>query len=316
MNKTDLIQQIHEAHASLYDAIEGLEPQQFSIPARKDGWSTYDILAHCMVWSMIAADGIEDLLRNDLPRQYMAAIMVGVDEYNINQRRAWLRKSAELADPLAHIRSGLDEACNRLLKAVDAVEEKRLFTPGTWSAHGGSAQAFIADNDYDHKWLHATEIREWRQNAQIERESAHLSDAIVSFNTQYQRLLTYLADYPKDRQLKSGAAGKWSPRDILAHFAGWLVEANRRFDEFDADITSTFKYDWDSFNAASVGTRAHLTWAETVEEVQQAYTTLSARAAQITPDTTDSRYKGWLDGLAEDCKLHYGQLHVFITESE
>lgn len=142
---------------------------------------------------------------------------------------------------------------------------------------------------------------------------SELNAAISEFRVAYEDLLTLVDQYPAARREAAGACGEWSARQVLAHCSGWIVEAQRRYDGYDAGDSQKVEYDFDEFNAGSVSARANQSWGETVAELRTLATAFVERAGAIPAETaaTETRYAGWLDALSEDCREHTEQLRVF-----
>ena len=140
-----------------------------------------------------------------------------------------------------------------------------------------------------------------------------MGTAIGDFKTAYADLFTLVDQYPADRREKAGACGDWSARQVLAHCSGWIVETQKRYDGYDAGDTRKIPYDFDEFNAQSVTSRADQTWEETVAELQALSASLIERAGTISAEkaAAETRYGGWLEALAEDCRDHTEQLKAF-----
>ncbi len=135
------------------------------------------------------------------------------------------------------------------------------------------------------------------------------------FTAAYAALFALLADYPAERGETPGACGYWTPRQVLAHLDGWIAEANRRYDDFDAGKQPDVDYsDFDNFNADSVNARAHLTWEQQIASLRAAYFALRARAEAVPQDAREANagYRGWLRGLGADCAAHTVQLREFL----
>ncbi len=137
--------------------------------------------------------------------------------------------------------------------------------------------------------------------------------SLDAFSSSYQALFALLEDYPIQRRSLTGACGYWSPREVLAHLSGWLVEVERRYDMYDAGDAQSIRYDFDEFNARSVAAREALSWEDTVAELERLYDAFVARAGGLSPDVVaaETRYTAWLDALDEDCREHAEQLRSF-----
>jgi hypothetical protein len=139
--------------------------------------------------------------------------------------------------------------------------------------------------------------------------------AVTRFRAAYDGLFTLVSNYPAALVEKPGACGWWSPRQVLAHLAGWVKEANRRFDAFEAGDSASIAYRdrLDDFNAQSVAARATFTWGETLDELRAGVERLASRATRLTTwQIHDPRYTEWLVSLQEDCVEHTEQLRAFL----
>lgn len=137
--------------------------------------------------------------------------------------------------------------------------------------------------------------------------------ALAGFRVAYDSLFTVLATYPAERVEQSGACGVWSPKQLVAHLSGWVVEAHKRYDEFAKGDESDRAYeDFDTFNAASVDARSHLNWTQTVNDLRRTVAQFTERAKAVKPEQTeDKRYRAWLRGLERDCLEHTEELRQF-----
>jgi hypothetical protein len=136
------------------------------------------------------------------------------------------------------------------------------------------------------------------------------------FCAAYDDLFALVAVYPGALVEKPGACGWWSPKQVLAHLAGWVQEANRRYAAFETGDTTDVSYRdrLDDFNTQSVAARATYTWAETVAQLQAGVGQLAIRASRLIAEQThDRRYAEWLVGLREDCVEHTVQLRAFLA---
>lgn len=141
--------------------------------------------------------------------------------------------------------------------------------------------------------------------------------AYQQIQSSYTRLLYLLNSYPQVNQEASGALGVWSPKQIVAHLSGWVVEATQRFHDILKDKTVNKTYpDWDAFNAESVESRAHLSWDETVADFEQAVTAWFAEVEKITALWVgqDKRFLEWLLALDKEFINHTDDLKQFIKE--
>jgi hypothetical protein len=143
-----------------------------------------------------------------------------------------------------------------------------------------------------------------------------IQQALHRFKKAYEELFELIDTYPVTRREVAGACGVWSPKQLIDHLSGWIVEANQRYDHFDAGHKEPKQYDFDIFNAASVEERAHQNWSESLAEVHNRAKQFEERAADVSPDSPMiKRYAAWLDALAEDCEEHTEQLRAFLHQA-
>lgn len=142
---------------------------------------------------------------------------------------------------------------------------------------------------------------------------SELTNAIQEFDSTYAEMFALVEQYPAELRTQSGACGTWSAREVLAHFSGWLVEVQRRYDGYDAGDSQKVQYDFDEFNARSVNARTGQSWDEIVSELRGHVAVLIARAQALPPEkATDKRYWRWLEIMAEDCREHTAGLRTFL----
>ena len=77
--------------------------------------------------------------------------------------------------------------------------------------------------------------------------------------------------------------GAWSTRDLLAHVAAWIDEANDRIPRLIAGASST-GYDVDAFNAAAVARAANWSWEQALGAFRRAADRFEAIIAETEPD--------------------------------
>jgi hypothetical protein len=142
---------------------------------------------------------------------------------------------------------------------------------------------------------------------------ASFKQARANFSQAYADFFALIEHFPQERTDEAGACGYWSAREILAHMAGWLQEAQRRYARY-ARGTSDIVYDVDNFNAVSVRRRAEHSWDRVAEELRREHDALLNMADEL-PEVRlerDGRYAEWLQGLADDCHEHIPHLQAYV----
>lgn len=137
------------------------------------------------------------------------------------------------------------------------------------------------------------------------------------FKTTYDDLASLLETYPIAKAEQSGALGVWSPKQIIAHLSGWVVEATQRYRDIPQGNTPDKTYlDWDAFNAESVESRAHLSWDETLADFKQAVATwvIEIEAISAVMVAKDARFLEWLTSQNQEFQNHANDLRDFIKD--
>jgi len=132
----------------------------------------------------------------------------------------------------------------------------------------------------------------------------------------YDRFRHTVEQLAQGARERLGVCGEWSPKEVVAHLAGWDREAARRFHQFMQSPTEDIDYDLDGFNARSVAARQHLSWEQTLDELDDAHQELQQAIALVEPQhlEADSRFFGWLEGRSGDYEEHTVQIQAWLEE--
>lgn len=156
MNKTDVLNTIQSAHASLEDLLTPLSESQLCTPTLEGQRSIKDILAHIAAWERLCAGWIEAFLHSETPD------MPDEDDDTINERIFQENRDR----PLHEVQEDFQAAYQQFLGQVQALfqilPEEDLNDPNRFSSlKGHSLLALIAGNSYDHYHEHAEQVRSW-----------------------------------------------------------------------------------------------------------------------------------------------------------
>ncbi|MDO8616904.1 MAG: DinB family protein [Dehalococcoidia bacterium] len=138
------------ARADLLAAIEGLTPEQMTVPVIED-WSAKDILAHVSAWEVQIVPDLERV------RDEFAPALAHFREQDVdrwNELMMGLRRTF----PLSQVLHELGHWRQEVLRRLDELEERHLssgFVPAICAIASG--------HDRDH----AGQIREWRKREGI-----------------------------------------------------------------------------------------------------------------------------------------------------
>lgn len=138
------------------------------------------------------------------------------------------------------------------------------------------------------------------------------AEIITNFEAAYAEFFATARDYPQNLHTKGGVCGVWSPKELLAHFSGWLVEALRRYRAY-ARGSGEMEYNVDAFNQLSVWQRRSLTYDEVVAELETLVAQVAEAARKIPAEQIerDERYAYWLREMTREAHEHGEELRTF-----
>jgi hypothetical protein len=166
MNKTDVLNTIQSAHASLEELLAPLSESQLCTPTLEGQRSIKDILAHIADCERLCAGWIEVLLRNETPDT------PDEDEDTLNERIFQENRNR----PLHEVQEDFQAAYQQFLRQVRALfqilPEEDLNDPTRFSwLEGRPLLALIAGNSYDHYQEHAEQVRSWLHTTKANGDS-------------------------------------------------------------------------------------------------------------------------------------------------
>lgn len=139
-------------------------------------------------------------------------------------------------------------------------------------------------------------------------------ETLERLHTAYGEFLTICHRIPPERRDEGGVCGVWSPRQVVAHLAGWQYEGGQRFRELLRNPQSRKHYDVDAFNAQSVAERADWSWEQTLADFKAAHLELQNAIADLMiaspPDWRE--FAGWLKTISDDLIEHGEQLMAWV----
>ena len=138
----ELLSRVRTSHARLEQALQSLTPQQFEAESLDGGWSAKATLGHITWWEQVPLHAITGEADED--------ILAG-EEWDIDRANAKLLERNR-ARPLDEVRADFDTSYASLVAALEALPAERLDAP---SPYGGTLEALIAGNTYEHYDEHA-----------------------------------------------------------------------------------------------------------------------------------------------------------------
>lgn len=139
-------------------------------------------------------------------------------------------------------------------------------------------------------------------------------EALERFHTAYGEFLIVCNRIPAEKRELGGVCGVWSPRQVIAHLAGWQYEGARRFRELLRDPQSRRDYDVEAFNAQAVAERADWSWEQTLADFKTAYLEMQNAIADlmIASPSDWQEFGDWLKALGDDFAEHGSQLAAWV----
>jgi uncharacterized protein len=139
-----------------------------------------------------------------------------------------------------------------------------------------------------------------------------LCEDLFSVEEEFFRVVKNINPELRDKNVPSK---NWSPKDILAHIAGWEVEVVKQFKEFLVNPDADDNYDIDSFNEKSVSSRKSKTWDEIMKELELSQKELSAFISTLSQKNVDAedRFSEWVEVLINHYKHHMSQLQKLTS---
>ncbi|MDR8392601.1 DinB family protein [Aliifodinibius sp. S!AR15-10] len=118
----------------------------------------------------------------------------------------------------------------------------------------------------------------------------------------------------QSKREKPGVCGSWSPKQVIAHITGWDKEVIRQFELFRDGLEKAIEHDIDEFNKNSVEDRNHLSWDETITELQQAHKLFYEMAKSISSGerSKNEDYREWIEVQIDHYKHHTEQLEQWV----
>lgn len=138
------------------------------------------------------------------------------------------------------------------------------------------------------------------------------TEIIANFESAYAEFFATARDYPEALRTRSGVCGVWSPKELLAHFSGWFVEALRRYRAY-ARGSGEIEYNVDAFNQVSIWQRRSMTYDEVVAELETLVVQVAEAARQVPAEQAqrDERYAYWLREMTREAHEHGEELRTF-----
>jgi hypothetical protein len=153
--KSQIIETAQKERAALEELLATLTPEQMTQPNLIGDWSAKDVLAHLIEWEQMAMKWYEMGARGKVPA-------VPSEDYNwgqlpqLNHTIYLKRRDRSLAD----IQKEFKSSYKKIMKVIESIPEKELFTRGqyTWTRNNLLAAYFVSATSSHYRWARG-EIR-------------------------------------------------------------------------------------------------------------------------------------------------------------
>ncbi len=155
ISKNEIIEAAQKERAALEELLNGLTPEQMTQSAATDDWSAKDVLAHLIEWEGMVIKWYETGARGKVPA-------VPSEDYNWGQlpqlNHAIYLKHRDRS--LAEVQKEFKSSYKKIMKTIEAIPEKELFTRGqyTWTRNNLLAAYFVSATSSHYRWARG-EIR-------------------------------------------------------------------------------------------------------------------------------------------------------------
>ena len=153
--KNEIIEAAQTERAALEKLLATLTPEQMTQSKSADDWSAKDVLAHLIEWEGMVMKWYETGAKEKVPA-------VPSEEYNWGQlpqlNHAIYLKHRDKS--LAEIQKDFKSSHKKIMKVIESIPEKELFTRGqyTWTRNNLLAAYFVSATGSHYRWARG-EIR-------------------------------------------------------------------------------------------------------------------------------------------------------------
>ena len=153
--KTQIIETAQKERAALEELLAALTPEQMMKPNVIGEWAVKDLLAHLFEWEGMVMEWYAEGVKGKIPA-------VPSEEYNwgklsqLNHAIYLKHRDRSLAD----IQKDFKSSYKKIMKTIESIPEKELFTRGqySWTRNNLLGAYFVSATSSHYRWAR-TEIR-------------------------------------------------------------------------------------------------------------------------------------------------------------
>ena len=150
MNKTELLERVHNAHAKLVSALDGVSEEQATRTGLNPNWSIKDALAHVAAWEIEGVRVLSDIQAGTWKPQKFD--QQSIDDFNA--RAVESRRSSSMSE----VRAEFDEAHREMERAIETLLPDEV-------DESSPAYKFVEGTTFRHHAHHAAQIEKFRAEA-------------------------------------------------------------------------------------------------------------------------------------------------------
>lgn len=151
--KDQIIETAQKERAALEELLTTLTPEQMTQPNVVGNWSAKDVLGHLIEWEQMVVKWHEMGIKGKIPA-------VPSEEYNWGQlpqlNQVIYLKHHDRS--LTEIQKDFNSSYKKIMKIIQAIPEKELFTRGhfAWTRNNALAAYFISGTSSHYRWARTT----------------------------------------------------------------------------------------------------------------------------------------------------------------
>ncbi len=147
MKRTEMLQRVHDAHAKLIDALDGLTEEQATRVGLTSQWAIKDALAHIAAWEFEGVRVVSEIQQGTYqPQRFSKQI---IDDFNREASESRRDRS------MSEVRGEFDAAHREILRVLESLPDE--------VDEASPAYKFAEAATFRHHAHHAAQIEEWKR---------------------------------------------------------------------------------------------------------------------------------------------------------
>lgn len=257
-NKSDLAQWRRQLlalmageRATLLEGLVGLDEDTLTGVEIFDGYTIRDLLAHIAAW-------------DEFHQERMALVLAGradeISPIELHDHNAALHQAHQawsMSDSVKALLAARERFLETLAEAPDAALHQSVSIPWADTLPLRTWAVWRARHDA----VHAADIVQWREGAEVERTVGPKSILLAALTASREEMGALAALVPETERASRLVYGEWTVRDVMGHVADWEQFA---LECLQAGEMLSMGYDGEvqQWNEAHAAARREQSWAE------------------------------------------------------